>query len=65
MAVVMECPFFGSDKGMKISCEGGSVKFASKGERRRFISQYCACAGGWGRCTLAKALQDSYELGER
>lgn len=65
LAEIIQCPFFVRSRELRITCERGQVKFCSREERRRFVSGYCACATGWEQCSLAKSLQESYDVGLR
>lgn len=59
------CPFFKSERGLRLVCERGNIRFASAEERRRFIRDYCACGSGWEKCSLAISLLESYDDGLR
>lgn len=65
MAEVIQCPFFTRSRELRLTCEGGVLRFCSKEERRRYVCDYCACASGWEECSLARTLLESYDDGLR
>ena len=61
MPIVMKCPFFKKDEEIKLSCEGGIIKFPDKTARREYLRNYCAEIHGWHNCTLATSLEQFYD----
>ena len=56
-----QCPFFKWDEKQRIGCEGGILRFPSKGTCRAFAGKHCASADGWKHCTLANSMNEFYE----
>lgn len=55
------CPFYRSDRKIKINCEPGSVIFPAHRDLSRFAKRYCGSVDGWRDCTLAKEKEREYE----
>lgn len=61
-----ECPYWRSERrGERLYCEGGAVFFRCPAERWAYVKKYCCHPEGWRTCTLARALEESYEKGWR
>ena len=47
------CPFFLYEKGLRLYCSGGMLRFRDYEERRSFVYVYCASLQNWERCQIA------------
>ena len=61
MPIVVQCPFFSKEVGLKTNCEGGAIKHPDKTARKDYMLTYCASDIGWKKCTLAKSLNNYYD----
>lgn len=59
-----ECPFYKSEKGLRLRCELGTLVFPDKVARRAVVYEYCAHPTNWKNCMLCKVLADYYERKE-
>jgi hypothetical protein len=57
----MHCPFFKSEKLLRLSCEGAALKFPDKEARKEHIGLHCANRKGWHDCAIAKMLMNYYD----
>lgn len=63
MPTAYACPYFSWEDNKSVNCEGGKLKFETREDRDRYISQYCAACPGWKNCTIAMSLNEKYEGG--
>lgn len=61
MPVVIQCPFFKKENGLKTHCEGGVVIHPDREARKDFIFGLCASEYCWNQCSIAKSLNRYYE----
>lgn len=61
MPILIQCPFFKGEKGLRLHCEGGTVRSPDSVYRRELLMNYCASAEGWRKCTIAKNLDAFYD----
>ena len=60
------CPFYlwerrYPDGSADLKCEACRLTFPDRESRREMVYALCAHPEGWKRCTLARALEGSYE----
>ena len=60
MPMRMECPFFKKEVGLKLSCEGGILKFPDMDARREFVLENCSHNYKWRKCSIAHCLENYY-----
>ena len=60
MPKVLNCPFYKSDEKLKLTCEGGVLKFPDADARSEYIISYCSNACGWRKCSIAHCLENYY-----
>lgn len=60
-----ECPFFMRDDRARIKCELADLRFTSQAEASGFATKYCANCSGWKVCTIAKHLNERYEMEDK
>ena len=61
MPIVVQCPFFSKEVGLKTNCEGGAVKHPDKIARKDYMLTYCASDIGWHKCSIARSLNNYYD----
>lgn len=61
MPIRIVCPFYSSDKELRIRCEGACKDFSKKTEMKSYIRQYCANMQGWEHCDIAVLINKKYE----
>ena len=59
------CPYFKWDTKKNLACEAGSLAFPSVRIACRYYDQYCANVPGWEKCTMAQAMTEYYEEGDK
>ncbi len=57
---ITECPFFKKEKGVKLSCEGGVLKFPDMDAKSEFVISYCSHNYNWRKCPIAHCLENYY-----
>lgn len=57
---IFACPYYHHDERGAVVCEGGRVNLR-KETMSEYLGGYCCSVEGWGKCTLAKALNQQYE----
>ena len=55
------CPYYIWEEGLVLHCQGATLRFKNKEERREFVYPYCAAVPGWEKCTIARQLQKRNE----
>ena len=60
MPIKMECPFYKDERKLKLSCEGGMLKFPDNTARNDFVLSYCANNYNWRKCGIAHCLENYY-----
>lgn len=60
MPIRMECPFFKDERKLKLTCEGGVLKFPDADARSEFVLEYCANNYSWRKCSIAHCLENYY-----
>ena len=65
MPMKMECPFFEKERKLKLTCEGGVLKFPDADARSEFLLGYCSHAHAWRKCPIAHCLENYYYRKEK
>ena len=60
MPMMMECPFFKDERHLKLSCEGGKLKFPDMDARSEYVLDYCSHSYNWKKCSIAHCLENYY-----
>ena len=60
MPMMMQCPFYKRDTYLKLSCEGGTLKFPDADARSEYVLGYCANSYNWRKCPIAHMLENYY-----
>lgn len=56
------CPYWHKDKGDRVTCEAGSIRFPDHACKMDYIHQFCA--GDWDRCQLSRMMTTYYDRQE-
>ena len=59
------CPYYRWDEKTRIHCDGGIIKIPHERDMIAYARRYCAAVPGWEDCTIAKAMNESYEREEQ
>lgn len=55
------CPYWHKDKGDRVTCEAGTIRFPDRAARMDYIHSHCASVDGWQRCHLSRMMEDYYD----